>query len=207
MYRIIIVDNHPLISMALGSLLTSYGHEIVAIETTGESAMRSALQLQPDLLILDLYLPDYHGLEVARGIKDTGMKTKIIAFTAHDDMNYQRKCKELGIEGFMLKNELSDTLVKTVESVMSGEIFYPYSPLAADASRAEPIDVKLTRREKSILKYLASGMTNRDIARTLDISDKTVSTHKRRIMTKFKVDSLVGLLSKVRAMMDKDLLN
>jgi two-component system, NarL family, response regulator EvgA len=207
MYRIMIVDNHPLIGMGLSSLLTNNGYEVIANETSGDSAMKTALLLQPDLIILDLYLPDYHGLEVVRVIRDTGMKTKIIAFTAYNDMNYQLKCKELGVEGYMLKNELSDTLVSIVASVMSDGICYPGLGEPTEMSGLQFHDVMLTHREKIILKYLASGMNNRDIARKLDISDKTVSTHKRRIMTKFKVNNIVGLLSKARAMLDAHLLN
>jgi two-component system response regulator EvgA len=182
-----IVDNHPLIGLSLGSLLANQGYDVIANETTGDNAMKTAMLLQPDLIILDLYLPDYHGLEVVRLIRDTGMKTKIIAFTAYNDMNNQLKCKQLSVEGFMLKNELSETLISIVASVLEGEICYPGINEPTGMTGLQCNEVMLTSREWMILKYLASGMNNRDIARELDISDKAVSTHKRKIMTKFKV--------------------
>ncbi|HDT4958850.1 TPA: response regulator transcription factor [Enterobacter kobei] len=202
MNRIMIVDNHPLIGMGLSALLTNNGYEVIGSETTGDSAMKSALLLQPNLIILDLYLPDYHGLEVAKLIRDTGMKTKIIVFTAYNDMNSQLKCKEVGVEGYMLKNELSETLISIVGSVMAGGICYPGIGETTETSELPLHNVVLTQREKVILKYLASGMNNRDIAFELDISEKTVSTHKRRIMTKFQADNMVGLLSNTRNMLN-----
>lgn len=207
MHQIMIVDNHPLIGMGLGSLLSTHGYDVIANESTGDNTVKTALLLQPELIILDLYLPDYHGLEVIRVIRDTGLKTKIIVFTGYNDMNYQLQCRELGVEGFMLKSELSESLVSVVASVMSGNICYPSQNGQGETSGLQLNGVSLTRKEKVILEYLASGMNNRDIAYKLKISDKTVSTHKRRIMAKFQVDTVFGLLSKIHPLMDARMLS
>lgn len=199
MQKVMIVDSHPLIGNGISHILQANGYEVIANEITGGGAIKSALRLNPDLIIMDLHLKDYYGLEVIRIIREISEEIKIIVLTAYNDVHYQLKCKELGVEGYMLKNELAGTLIETVHSVSAGSQRYPALNDLTSFENSFFRGVKLSPREVTILECLASGMSNKDIALKLTISNKTVSAHKRRIMVKFNVGNLVDLLSRARA--------
>lgn len=194
-----IVDPHPLIGNGIGHILETNGYRILAKETSGEDAIRSALRYQPELMIMDLHLPDYHGLEVIRVIRDISMAIKIIVLTAYNDCHYQLRCKELGVQGYMLKTELTGTLMVVVEAVMNGHCRYP--PLTDTPPQSDKVR-RLTCREKAVLACLTSGMNNREIAEKLQISNKTVSTHKRNVMKKFGAKNIFELFSEFAPVLD-----
>ena len=202
MHRVLIVDHHPLIGSGIGHILETNGYQVIAKETSGQNAIKSALRLQPDLMIMDLHLPDYHGLEVIRVIRDISTAVRIIVLTAYNDCHYQLRCKGLGVEGYMLKTELTETLMVVVEAVMSGAQRYP--PVTGSLPDIDN-GRRLTSREKTILNCLASGMNNREIAEKLAISDKTVSAHKRKMMKKLGAKNIVDLLSKSSAIINSQI--
>jgi DNA-binding NarL/FixJ family response regulator len=197
--RILVADDHELVRQGLRALLESEPQWTVCGEAaTGREALVLALDLKPDVLILDLALPELNGLEVIRQVRRT-LPTRILVVTMHGSDDIAREAIDAGANGYVLKSDAGRTLSEAVRTVLSdGQFVSPRlhlatgepSPSRQPSGRASP----LTAREREVLQLLAEGQANKDIAAALGISRKTAETHRARIMAKLEIHSIADLV-------------
>lgn len=192
--RIIIVDDHQLAREGLKAVLASDGIDIVAVAETGEQAIEMTRELVPDIVLMDVRLGDgIDGLESTRRIVALGLPTRIIMLTLHDMPGYVREALSAGAAGYVLKDTAIGDLRRAIEQVMSGQSALPLglvsAAMKADAkpSPADDLSKILTEREQEVVELVAEGLTNKEIARRLEISPATVKVHVERLISKLGV--------------------
>lgn len=212
--RILIADDHAVIRSGLRLLLESRpDFQVVGDAGTGQETVEQTLRLQPDILLLDIAMPDMNGLEVARQVRAQAPAVRIIVLTMYDDEEYLRQFLELGVSGYVLKRAADTELVDAIRAVHRGESFiYPslmgrlidsYLKQPSPAKAAEPGN-ELSPREIEVLRLVALGNTSQQIADQLLISVNTVETHRAHIMEKL---GLRGRAQLVRYAIAKGLLD
>jgi len=197
--KILIADDHPLLREALCQVFSNQKDmEIVGQAGNGEEAIDLASQLKPDILVMDIVMPKFDGLEASRQIKKIAPNTAILILTAYDDDNYVLGLLEAGATGYLMKSAKGQDLVEAVRAVRAGEsVLHPkiIEKLLkqAMAKPAETVELKikglLSDREMEMLKLLATGMSNKEIAEKLCLSLRTVKAHMSNIFTKMNVAS------------------
>jgi two-component system nitrate/nitrite response regulator NarL len=214
--KILIVDDHEVVRDGLKNILTSLDNIAVAGEAgNGEDAVKMYSSLKPDLVIMDISMPGMNGIEATRVIKEKDPDAKILILTMHDNQEYLNQIIRSGAKGFILKNTDKEELLDAVKTVASGDNFFSkdISKLIIDnyirtAKETEKNDgykeVPLTKREIEILKLIASGYSNQEIANILYISYNTVDTHRKNIMHKLSIKNTAGL---VRYAIEKGLIS
>ncbi|MFN3733186.1 response regulator [Comamonas testosteroni] len=192
--KVLIVDDHPLICEAIRQALLPIGFETVGETADGIDALRMIESLTPDIVILDIGLEKLDGLTVLKRITREELDVRVLVFTSQSKDSYATRCLQAGASGFVSKSESIETLTKAVKTVADGYVFFPKSamPLLGKAKAEGGLD-DLTDRELQILKLLAEGFSNAEIAARLSLSNKTVSGHKVNIQTKLSVDSVIEL--------------
>jgi DNA-binding NarL/FixJ family response regulator len=198
--RLLLVDDHKVVRSGLRMLLESETDLAIAGEAgTGQEALQLVEQLQPDLVLMDIGLPDMSGIEVTRQIKQRWPKVAIVALTIHEDEEYFFKMLQAGVNGYVPKRAAPEELLTAVRTASEGGV-YLYPSLAKllvkdylAGERPDQLD-GLTEREQEILTHLAEGASNEAIADTLNISQKTVSRHRENIMRKLNLHSRADLV-------------
>ncbi|MEJ6815786.1 response regulator transcription factor [Pseudomonas sp. LF-5] len=192
--KVLIVDDHPLICHAIRQALAPIGFESAGETADGADAVRMIESLKPDIVILDIGLEKLDGLTVLKRIRRDKLDTRVLVYTSQAKENYASRCLQAGASGFVSKNEPIGKLVKAVETIADGYIFFPKDamPLLGNVETTGDIG-DLTDRELQIFKLLAEGVTNSDIASRLSLSNKTVSGHKINIQSKLGVTSVIEL--------------
>lgn len=194
--RVILADDHPVVRQGIRTLLEKGGDiEIVGEASTGEEAIRQVNEQHPDVLLLDIELPDVQGLQVAQLIRQLDPHVKILALSAHDDAVYIKGLLESGAAGYLMKEEAPEVILEAVRGIAQGQIGWLSRNVAARMTTwvqdGKPDKVMLTPREKEVLQLLVDGKTNQAIAIDLEISEKTVEKFVRSIFTKLDVNSRV----------------
>jgi DNA-binding NarL/FixJ family response regulator len=206
--KILIADDHSMIRDGLKSLLSQNKDFLVVDEATnGAEAILKYNSVQPDLVILDISMPDVNGMDAASAILRENPKAKIIILSMYDDEEYISKCIELGVMGYVFKNETRSELDHAVRTVLKGEnyfssevqhvIFKKYSSNVTTKKKKEP-DIKLTTREIEIVKLIAEGLTSQQMADKLFISPRTVETHRANLIKKTAARNSMELVRKVQ---------
>lgn len=186
----LIFDDHPLVCVAIKSLLKELGMtNEVFTATSAKSAFKALKESNIELLILDVNLADCDGFDFYKRIKSHGYEGKVIFFSAETSQMYSQMAFRSGADGYVCKSENHDILKDAIEAVVKGYTFFKFKQVANEV-REMP---QLSSRESAVMKYLLQGKSNRDIASVLSISDKTVSTYKRRVLDKFNVKNIVEL--------------
>ena len=192
--KIVIADDHSIIREGLKQLLEMDGDILVVGEAgNGEECLDCIDTLKPDVVLLDINMPVMNGLKMLEKLRNSKNKNqKVLILTIHNEVEYLMKAVEIGVEGYALKDADSVILKKAIYKVYSGEKYIDYSmvPLMNEkiALEKEIIeDDKLTRREIEVLKLLAEGLFNKEIAYKLSISEKTVKNHVSNIFKKIGV--------------------
>lgn len=200
--RILIADDHELLRRGLVAELSQVpGWVVVAEVANGRAAVASAAELKPDLVVLDLTMPELNGLEAARRILSADPGTRILILTAHESEQLVREVLSVGARGYVLKSDAGRILVVALQALLEGGSFFTSSVArmvmdgylrneANDASTAQT----LSGREREIVQLLAEGNSNKDVARALNISVKTAETHRSNIMRKLGFGSLPELV-------------
>ena len=191
MITVLVADDHAMVREGLRALLSSMeGYELVGTASTGADAIREAVLLSPDLLVLDIGFPDLNGIEVVRRLARAAPSVKILMLTMYDDDESILGAVRAGALGYVLKGADSDDLLRAIAAVAAGEaIFGP--GLAAFA--------ELTRREREVLELIASGVSNPGIAAKLGLSTNTVSNHISSIFSKLQVGTRAEAIVRARS--------
>lgn len=197
MRSVLLVDDQALFRKALASLLSDAGWEVVGEAANGNEAVELAHKLKPDLVLMDIRMPDMNGLEATRLIKGDDSNVNVVILTVSDEEDDLFEALKIGANGYMLKNVRPELLFELLEGVFLGEI--AITPAVAvkildeffRRTRAVPAPEAspLTRREKDILQLVARGASNRGIAAALDIGEGTVKSHLHRILQKLHLPS------------------
>ena len=195
-----IVDDHPIVRRGIGMCLARQPHmEIVGEAGDGREAIRLARELQPDIMLMDIDMPEVSGLVVADLLRRELPKIKVLILSMHTNKEYVLRIIQCGARGFVLKEAPTDELVRAIECVSAGEAYFS-SEVARVAlnqfvrgSGEAPGAPRLTNREREVLVQIAEGRSNKEIAGQLDIGVRTVETHRERIMRKLDIHSVAGL--------------
>jgi DNA-binding NarL/FixJ family response regulator len=187
---LILVDDQEIIRKGLAHLLAGQDIQIVAEAATCQEAIEAVKTHQPDVLLLDVLMPDMDGLDALELIRKDSPATKVIVLSAHDNLSYVARTVVLGGQDFLLKDVAPDALVSTIHRVVRGEApaaDTPFSRIKAKLQqRPDPKadEVPLTRREYQVLRHLSFGLSNREIGYSLDISVETVKEHVQNLLRK-----------------------
>ncbi len=186
----LIFDDHPLVCVAIKSLVESLGtaNDVLTV-TNSKDALKILKEQQIGLLILDVNLADCDGYDFYKRIKSHGFAGKVIFFSAETSHMYSQMAFRSGADGYVCKSENHEILKDAIEAVSKGYSFFKFKQ-SVEEHRNVPA---LSSRESAVMKLLLQGKTNRDIADVLSISDKTVSTYKRRVLDKYNVKNIVEL--------------
>ena len=197
--RLLLVDDHDVVRTGLRMLLQDQPDiEIVGEASTGEEAYNLAQEMKPDVIVMDITLPDESGISVTKRIKENLPEIAVIALTIHDDEQYFFKMLEAGASGYVPKKAAPEDLIYAIRTAFGGEIYlYPTlaTSLVSDAvgrrKMGEEMDTfnGLTARETEVLEKLAEGMSNEEIALEFSISKHTVARHRENIMRKLNLHS------------------
>ena len=194
--RVLLVDDHPVVRSGIsGMLATADEIEIVGEAATGEEALRSIEQNHPDILLLDMVLPDIQGTQLAQQIIQLYPQVKILVLSAYDDPVYIRELLELGASGYLMKEEAPEGIVEAVRGVAQGQQGWVSRRIAAQIltwmQSGQASEMNLTPREQEVLRLIVEGKTNQAIALDLGISEKTVEKYIGALFTKLNVTSRV----------------
>jgi len=192
--RILLVDDHPLVREGLRSRLqTEPGYEVVAEAGSADEALIALRQAAPDLALLDVGLRQGSGIELARALLAQAPALRVLMFSMYDNPEYVQRALEAGASGYVLKDASVEALLAAIEAVRAGGTYL--SPgLTRRMFRAQAPKPVLSPRESEILSALARGETSKDIARRLDLSVRTVETHRQNIKRKLALDTPAELL-------------
>lgn len=200
--RLLLVDDHAVVRSGLRMLLENESDmEIVGEGGTAREALEAVTRLTPDLVLMDIGLPDMSGIEVTQKIKAGWPRTAVVALTIHEDEEYFFKMLQAGASGYVPKRAAPEELLTAIRAAASGEV-YLYPSLAkllvkdyVSGGREQPDTLgDLTDREKEVLAHLADGASNQEIADVLSISPKTVARHRENLMRKLNLHSRTELV-------------
>lgn len=192
--RVMIADDHSMIREGLKQLLELEGEfEVIEEACDGVECIKKLKNVTPDILLLDINMPNMNGLEVLQKIKEMKYKVKVLVLTVHNEVEYLLKAVDIGVNGYLLKDSESAELKKAILSVVSGEDYIQPSLIPVlnakmiDRSKDNEKLEKLTKRELQVLKLLSIGKLNRQVAEELEISERTVKNHVSNIFKKIDV--------------------
>ena len=184
----LIVDDHEVVREGLRLSLSRASHiRVVGEASDGETAVALAERRRPDVVVMDIRMPGMDGLDATRLLRERAPDVPVILFTAYSDRPLLSRGLESGAKGYVLKEASHETLLKAIEKVASGETYVDPALMPSFLGK-EQTDM-LTAREREILQLLADGMSNADVAQKLFISQETVKSHVRHILTKLEADT------------------
>lgn len=192
--KIMIADDHSMVREGLKSLLELDGDiQVIEEAVDGEDCLEKLKTCKPDVLLLDINMPKKNGLEVLQCINKSNLKVKVLVLTVHNEVEYLIKAVDIGVDGYILKDSESAELKKAIFAITKGENYIQpdlipalNSKMIEKNSDKDKID-SLTKREFEVLKLLAVGMYNKEIAEKLNISERTVKNHVSNIFKKLEV--------------------
>ena len=197
--RILLADDHAVVRQGFKMILAAQPDmEIVGEAGNGREALDLAGQLQPDVIVMDVAMPELNGIEATRRVADLSPRSRVLALSMHKDSVYVREILRAGARGYLLKDAISSDLLAAVRAIARGEGYL--SPGVSDAVLndyrrhvTDPIDL-LSSREREVLQMIAEGKTNKEIATVLNLSVYTVDAHRGRIMEKLNLHSATDLV-------------
>lgn len=209
--RVMLADDHVLLRAGLRALLNNTpGFEVVGEASDGTEVQRITKELRPDVVLMDINMPDQGGIEATRQLQKTCPEVKILILTVHEEKSLLQEALSAGASGYILKRAQESELTNAINAVARGDLYVHPSMTRALLSNAEenaadlpdPIEI-LTPREIEVLQFLANGHTNREIANILAISVRTVESHRSNLTSKLNLGSRAAL---VRYAIKNDLL-
>jgi len=203
--RLLVADDHEVIRRGVRSLLgTQPGWEVSGEAATGREAVEKAKQLKPDLVVLDITMPELDGLEATRQILEAVPKTKVLILTMHESEQVMSEVLKAGALGYVLKSDAADNLVPAVKALIHGKPFFTssvskmmlkgYLKHSTRSTEDSSSEKQLSPRERLIVQLLVEGKKNKEIATALSISIRTAESHRANIMRKLGLHSIVELV-------------
>jgi two-component system, NarL family, response regulator EvgA len=198
MNTVFIIDDHPVIRLAIRMLLEHEGYKVVGETDNGCDAIQMVRECLPDLIILDISIPKLDGLEVLCRFNAMNTSMKTLILTAQCPTLFATRCMRSGADGYVCKEGDLSELLSAIRAVLSGYNYFPSQALNAAGPEGNSQELELFKavndRELMVLQLFAQGRTNKEIAKGMFLSNKTVSTYKKRLMQKLKAKSLVELI-------------
>ena len=207
--KVILVDDHSLVRAGIRSLIQNIsGVEVIAEANNGRDAIRLIDELIPDLVLLDIAMPELNGLEVISRISKDNTETKVIILSMHTNEEYVVQALKAGAAGYLLKDSAPNELEIAVNAVMKGETYLSpaiskhvvdnylrrISDVSTEKERGPDIFKQLTSRQREILQLIAEGNSTKEIANKLNVSIKTVETHRMQLMDRIGIHDVAGLV-------------
>ncbi|SDM00908.1 response regulator [Kriegella aquimaris] len=206
MIKVLIADNHPIIRMGVRQVLNSAsGFEVVDDVATTSELLERLEEVTPDVVLLEMDIPEINGIATLRKIKKDFPEVKVLMYSGQSEDVYALSTIRAGAFGYLSKASDVDYIISAIRKVNEGSMFITNElaqRLAFDEGTQKPRRFfrKLSTREVEVLKLLASGKRNKDVAIGLNLNEKTVSTYKARLMKKLNVDNMVDLLQQAKAL-------
>ena len=199
--KVLLVDDHDIVLAGIRTVLSRISEvEVVGEAPNGREALEMAATLKPDLVLMDISMPDLNGVEAARQLRAAVEGIKIIALSMHSERQFVTEMLRAGASGYLLKNSVAQQLPLAIRAVRAGKVYL--SPEVADVvvedfvrnapGRGAAFE-SLSAREREVLQLLAEGKTNKEIATRLTVSPKTIESHRAQIMSKLKLHSVAEL--------------
>jgi DNA-binding NarL/FixJ family response regulator len=200
--RILVVDDHAVVRRGVRSLLESHeGWEVCGEATTGRDAVAQSLRLRPDVVVMDLSLPELNGLDATRHILKAAPDTEVLVLTMHHSEELVRDVLQAGARGYVLKADADENLIAAVDTLRQHKPFLTSSvtefvldDYVRRGGAQDDLAVGLTAREREIIQLVAEGQSNKEAAATLGISVKTIEAHRLNIMRKLHLRSVSDLV-------------
>jgi len=200
--RILLADDHKITREGLRSLLEkNKDTEVIGEAQNGREAVQLAIDLQPDIVIMDVSMPDLNGIEATKEILKEVENAKVIALSMHSDRSFVTEMLKSGASGYLLKDCAFDELTRAIETVQKGQIYLSpsvsgdlVSSLLNGSGQVDVLNTNnLTHREREVLQLMSEGKSTKQIAVDLEISSKTVETHRRQLMRKLEIFNVAEL--------------
>jgi DNA-binding NarL/FixJ family response regulator len=203
--RILVVDDHDIVRQGVTALIeTQPGWTVCGEAQTGRQAVLMASELRPDIIIMDILMPDLNGVDAARQIRKAVPSAEILIFSGHEDDHLIQPSFDAGVRAYIFKSQASTHLVPAITSLLAGRpyltpqvsgiLFHQFDKGPSKSEPGRRSETSLTGREREIIQLLAEGRSNKEVASLLDISTKTVETHRASIMRKLGIESLSDLV-------------
>lgn len=198
---VLIADDHRIVREGLKALLSSADIETIAEAADGWETIEQTRRLVPDVVVMDVSMPGLNGVDATRRIVKLGVPSRVLALSAHGSEQYIRDMLQAGAAGYLLKDSAADELIIAIRAIVAGQLYV--SPLITGTVVADYLNqlqgtngaapALLTGREREVLQMIAEGLSTAAIAERLNLSVKTVETHRQRIMTKLDIRTIAGL--------------
>jgi DNA-binding NarL/FixJ family response regulator len=198
--KVLLADDHPVVRRGIAACLSRFPNlEIVAEAADGQDALRKIAQFSPDIVLMDIDMPQLSGLAVTERLRKEFPNVKVVVLSVHDQTDFIMRILQSGARGYVLKDAPTEELVQAIETVHSGESFF--SPEVARMALSQFVRgtadsdsaLQLTPREREVLTQIAEGLSNKEVANVLGVGVRTVETHRERIMRKLNIHSVAGL--------------
>jgi len=192
--RVLIVDDHPMVAEGIQSILETYSDiDVIGTLTNGQEAVDQVQNLNPDVILLDLNMPVLNGLSATEIILERLPRTRIVILSMHDSSEYISTALSHGALGYILKDVPTEEIKTAIDTVMQGSRYLCTGATESLSPKTQDGREPLTSREQTILLELAQGRSNKEVAANLDISVRTVETHRKNIKRKLGISSTAGL--------------
>lgn len=191
-----LVDDHPLVLEGIRACLENYEHiHVVAEVNSGEDALNAAAAANPDVILMDINMPGLNGLDATELIRERLPNSKLLILSMHDNKEYISNALMYGAQGYVLKDVPTREIVTAIEAIHGGATYFSsgVSNLLFTGQAEGEKAGALTSREQAVLVLLAEGKSNKEVARELEISVRTVETHRKNIKSKLEISSTAGL--------------
>ncbi len=196
--HVVVADDHPMLRHGVRALLERHGVEVVGEASDGRAAAAAARALHPDVVVLDIMMPQLNGIDAAREIAATCPDTRVVLLTALDQDRLVTEAVTAGVRGFVLKTQAEEDLLQAIEQVSRGGFYVGggVSQAVVEACRAAAAEDRgrLTPRERQVVQLVAEGKSTKQLAAQLGITPKTAEFHRARVMKKLGVHDVAGLV-------------
>jgi DNA-binding NarL/FixJ family response regulator len=195
--NVFIVDDHYMVIEGIRSLLQNEKDiEWLGHATNAFSCLAFLKRQQPDVILMDINLPDKNGIELCKEVKERYPSIFIIGLSTFNQQSFIEKMINSGASGYVLKNATQEELIEAIITVVKGKIYFSHEAATALQNKADAGVPILTRREKEVLELIADGLTNNEIAQKLFVSVTTVDTHRKNLLAKFEAKNIAFLIKK-----------
>jgi DNA-binding NarL/FixJ family response regulator len=202
--RVVLADDHPIVLAGLRNLIEAESDlDLVGEATNGQAALTTIWDKRPDVAVVDISMPEINGIELAKRLAKEWPDVRVLVLTLYEERSFVMRALAAGVKGYVLKRSAAENLVHAIRAVMQGELYIDpsltdeirQSVTKADNTRPQDRDARdLTEREASVLKFLARGLTIKEIAGRLELSAKTVDTYKARASEKLHLKSRADIV-------------